>query len=798
MTPDAVFAELAGLRALARSLVHGDADADDLLQDAALATLEHPPVLDDRPVGGWLRTIVRNRWRMDRRGASRRQAREQAIIVEDRNLGDATGDAIDRARDLERLAQALVALDEPFRTVVVRRFLDGESAAQIAQTLGIPAGTVRWRLKTGLARLRAALDGERGSEPHAEPARPSRWQPLLAPLIGASVKTKTAVVLIVLILLFGVIALWRLHGGSPPPPVLTASAAHPTVHGPAPPTPTLTRPAAAPRATVVTSDAPGGVLAGRVVHGLTREAVAGAEVTFLGSAGATTLLTDDDGGFALAPPAPGSFVLASVAAPGFLPYASAPDVAPVRATLAPGHDVRGIQLILWPAIDYLGTVIDRHDKPVAGAQIRVIGTQIGERLPDGAASEWTSDADGHFTFQAAPWALVEAKRGASAGRATLTLALAARKQLMIQLREDNWLVESITGHVRTAAGAPVADAQVVATPDPRFLQPMAYATTGDDGSFTLAGLDRGAYRLSAEDSGHARAMLAGVTGGSKDVTLTVDAGLLLTGRVVDPTGGPVPMFNLVVSRPGRPDDVAIARSLADPDGRFALRVAPGDYELMVSAAGWASPAPTAIAAGASLVTIALQVGAKLRGVVIAGDTRAPIVHARVRRAGVSGGSSVQPINPWAVTGDDGSFEVTGIPAGPVTLRIEAEGYHTRIEATTSAIDGGALGPITLELARIADGEMLALEQVGIGVVLAPDDGAPLVTNLKRGSSAAAAGVRVGDHIAAIDGTPTATLDMRSVVNKISGPAGTTVALSILRDGHTLDLAIPRRTFRTGL
>ncbi|MGE5182485.1 MAG: RNA polymerase sigma factor, partial [Acidobacteriota bacterium] len=70
--------ELSGLRALARSLVHGEADADDLLQDAAVALLEHPPELD-RPVRPWLATVIVNRWRMNRRGATRRRAREAAV-----------------------------------------------------------------------------------------------------------------------------------------------------------------------------------------------------------------------------------------------------------------------------------------------------------------------------------------------------------------------------------------------------------------------------------------------------------------------------------------------------------------------------------------------------------------------------------------------------------------------------------------------------------------------------------------------------------------------------------------------
>ena len=78
--------ELDGLRALARSLVGGDAEVDDLLQDTAVVALEHPPATD-RPVRPWLATVLGNRWRMDRRGAGRRAAREQAAPV----VGDVAG-----------------------------------------------------------------------------------------------------------------------------------------------------------------------------------------------------------------------------------------------------------------------------------------------------------------------------------------------------------------------------------------------------------------------------------------------------------------------------------------------------------------------------------------------------------------------------------------------------------------------------------------------------------------------------------------------------------------------------------
>ena len=180
MTPETVMNELAGLQALARSLAHGDSDADDLIQDTAVTAIARPPDAE-RPVKPWLVTVLLNRWRMDRRGRTRRQAREQAIELAPA-AAEAPPDAIDRARMLEKLASALVELDEPYRKVVIGRYLDGKTAAQLARELGIPAATVRWRLKTGLDRLRSALD-----------ARSPRWRVLIPVMQGAVVvKAKTA------------------------------------------------------------------------------------------------------------------------------------------------------------------------------------------------------------------------------------------------------------------------------------------------------------------------------------------------------------------------------------------------------------------------------------------------------------------------------------------------------------------------------------------------------------------------------------------------------------------------------
>src|SRR6185436_18438084 len=73
------------------------------------------------------------------------------------------------------MLEELAALEEPFRSTLVLRFQDELAPAEIARRLGIPAGTVRWRIHEGLSRLRARLD--------ARPGGRESWLHACAPLL---------------------------------------------------------------------------------------------------------------------------------------------------------------------------------------------------------------------------------------------------------------------------------------------------------------------------------------------------------------------------------------------------------------------------------------------------------------------------------------------------------------------------------------------------------------------------------------------------------------------------------------
>ena len=84
---------------------------------------------------------------------------------------------------------------------------------------------------------------------------------------------------------------------------------------------------------------------------------------------------------------------------------------------------------------------------------------------------------------------------------------------------------------------------------------------------------------------------------------------------------------------------------------------------------------------------------------------------------------------------------------------------------------------------------------GIGAQLGLKDNRIIVIAPLKGNPAEKAGIGAGDYILKVDGADTTGWSVTEAVNKIRGPRGTTVNLSILHDGDTkpIDIAIVRNT-----
>jgi RNA polymerase sigma-70 factor (ECF subfamily) len=150
---------LDGLRRFAMSLCHDAGAADDLVQEAYLRALSAPrrPAPDEN-VRSWLFTILHNVWRNQVRrrrfeaGGDALEAFEHAVASE----GD-PGELLDQARAGQAVREAVRALPEAFREVLLLRCVEGFSYQEIAAIVGCPAGTVMSRLSRARGLLRRAL-----------------------------------------------------------------------------------------------------------------------------------------------------------------------------------------------------------------------------------------------------------------------------------------------------------------------------------------------------------------------------------------------------------------------------------------------------------------------------------------------------------------------------------------------------------------------------------------------------------------------------------------------------------------
>lgn len=84
---------------------------------------------------------------------------------------------------------------------------------------------------------------------------------------------------------------------------------------------------------------------------------------------------------------------------------------------------------------------------------------------------------------------------------------------------------------------------------------------------------------------------------------------------------------------------------------------------------------------------------------------------------------------------------------------------------------------------------------GVGMEIDMKDGVLTVIAPLKGTPAEEAGIKAGDQIVMIDGKSTDGLSIDKAVRQIRGPIGTTVQLTIIRDGKPLDIKIVRATIQ---
>ncbi len=145
----------AWVQRLGRALAAEGLSHEDALQETWVAVLEGRMKHDASP-GGWLAKVARNfallglrheeTVRRGERGAARPEAQTEG-----------PEDVVARAEITQQVVDQVLALREPYRSTLLLRYLDELSAETIAQRQGVPASTVRNRLRRGLVEVRRRL-----------------------------------------------------------------------------------------------------------------------------------------------------------------------------------------------------------------------------------------------------------------------------------------------------------------------------------------------------------------------------------------------------------------------------------------------------------------------------------------------------------------------------------------------------------------------------------------------------------------------------------------------------------------
>ncbi|MCH2101164.1 MAG: sigma-70 family RNA polymerase sigma factor [Planctomycetes bacterium] len=235
LDPEELLAHAGWVRALAVALV-GESRADDLAQATMLRAIERPPRHKSN-IRAWLGTVARNfaiSW--SRKDIRQRELLQKRVYEDRRDRENAAESAafpetpdqlLGKSEAASQVMQALQDLPDPGRHLLMLRYVEGLTPAQIAKRYDMKAVTVRVQLSRALEELRRLMRRRFGGDGMA-PCRallaplPFPWVVPPTPELGWLVPLASAGGILTATLVG--VYLWDASGSPPADPLLGAVA----------------------------------------------------------------------------------------------------------------------------------------------------------------------------------------------------------------------------------------------------------------------------------------------------------------------------------------------------------------------------------------------------------------------------------------------------------------------------------------------------------------------------------------------------------------------------------------------
>jgi hypothetical protein len=349
--------------------------------------------------------------------------------------------------------------------------------------------------------------------------------------------------------------------------------------------------------------------------------------------------------------------------------------------------------------------------------------------------------------------------------------------------------EPISGKVIDEKGLPIAGAAVgIALQEDIFsthiqhVAEQAVTRSAPDGTFTIDEVQgEGPHLVWALFQGRAEGRVLNVLPGERGIIVRLQLQSGLRGVVVDDKGpvagahvGVLPTRQSpqeLVGHLGIQTSTPIA---AGPAGEFeVLGLGAGTYDLL---------AETADKRGGKIGGIVLQDGQVQSGLrVVVGEGGHVVGKVIDHDSGaIAPGAKALIIERLAKTktlvGADGSFDIVGLPPGPLDLFVVADGYFPYQRWVILPEPGARADVGTIRLVRQTRSSMIAPGSTGLDIC--NTEGRDFVLRCWPDSPCDVAGVQVGDELVAIDGKDMTGVGAWAAIALLGGEPNTTVEVTV--------------------